>query len=148
MKDVAKDLEDRLALLRVRYEVAFYALSIHSPLEPIVESLESGLHDSLHSAVERVRALVDPAELESSKFWGTPLGVLLFAAGGHLGPSVSQAIASAVLHCSRQYVHELVVCGKLLSIAPPVGSTTARLVSTEGVRTLARKKIDRLVKQV
>jgi hypothetical protein len=145
MKDIRQDLEDRLALLRVRYEVAFHVKGGHWPIGPLAAALENGMHNGLDSAVRMVRALVDPGELESAKFWGTPLGVLLFSAGGFTDLACPQTVAAAVLRCSRQYVHELIVSGKLLSVAPPVGSTSGRMVESAGVRVLVMKKIDRLV---
>lgn len=146
MKDIRQDLADRLALLRVRYEVAFFAPFASTPdYEQLAGVLENGMHNGLSSAVEMVRALVDPGELESAKFWGTPLGVLLFSAGGYTDLACPQTVAAAVLRCSRQYVHELIVSGKLLSVAPPVGSTSGRMVESAGVRVLVMKKLDRLV---
>lgn len=146
MKDIRQDLADRLALLRVRYEVAFCALLASTPdYEGLAGVLENGLHSGLDHAVEMVRALVDPGELESAKFWGTPLGVLLFSAGGYTDLACPLAVATAVLRCSRQYVHELIVSGKLLPVAPPVGSTSGRMVESARVRVLVKKKLDRLV---
>lgn len=146
MKDIRQDLEDRLALLRVRYEVAFQApFAAPAPIDTLASVLENGMHNGLDSAVRMVRALVDPCELESAKFWGTPLGVLLFSAGGYTDLACPQTVAASVLRCSRQYVHELIVSGKLLSVAPPVGSTSGRMVESAGVRVLVMKKLDRLV---
>jgi len=147
MKDIKQDLTDRLLLLRNRYEVAFHTASDAGPreIELYAGVIEKGLHDGLESALRAARAIIDPADMDTAAFWGTPLGVLLFAAGGFTGLAVSQTIAASVLHCSRQYVHELVVSGKLLSLAPPVGSTGGRMVESAGVRVLVMKKLDRIV---
>ena len=146
MKDIVKDLEDRLALLNVRHEVAFAMFTGHYPYPEVAARLEEGLHEGNQDTVKRVQAVVDPADMDSAEFWATPLGVLLFAAGGYPRPMVPQAVVVSVLRCSRQYVHELLVSKKLLSVATPVGSTVTRMVDAKGVQALVKKKIDRLVK--
>lgn len=146
MKDIAKDLEDRLALLHVRWEVAFWAFTNRPDFAGMAAVLEHGLHDGDETCVKMVQAIVDPADMDSAEFWGTPLGVLLFAAGGYPRDMVPQSVVVSLLRCSRQYVHELIVSKKLLSVATPVGSTVTRMVDAKGVQALVKKKIDKLVK--
>lgn len=151
MKDIRQDLEDRLALFDLRHNIVFALFGgddlVGGPemYAYIAGKLEEGLHEGSPDTVKSVRALIDPGELDSAKFWGTPLGVLLFSAGGYVPLACPQTVAAAVLRCSRQYVHELIVSGKLLSVAPPVGSTSGRMVESAGVRVLVMKKLDRLV---
>lgn len=144
MKDVKKDLEDRLALLRDRYETAFATtvmLSAPAPFDTLASVLEGGLNERLDSAVTMAKAVIDPAELNSVAFWQTPLGALLFAAGGFPHKDMPQTLAARVLGCSRQYVSEMLKTGKLT--APHAAS---RMVLAEGVREQLCRKIDRLGK--
>lgn len=147
MKDIKQDLIDRMALLRVRYEVAFTDFVARPEFEARAAVIEEGLHQGLDSAVRMAQAIVDPAELDGTAFWATPLGVLLFAAGGYPRGQVPQPVVTCVLHCSRQYVHELIGKGKLTVVPQPVGSVTMRLVDAEGVKALVKKKLDKLVNQ-
>ena len=144
MKDIKQDLTDRLALLRVRYEVAFAApFAAPAPIDTLASVLENGMHNGLDSAAKMVRALVDPCELESAKFWGTPLGALFFAAGGFPGQEMPQTLAASVLGCSRQYVSSLVKDGKLAT--PSAAASRRKVVSAEAVRDLLRAKLDKFV---
>lgn len=114
MKDPVTDLTDRLALLRVRYEVAFHSpFALPGPVGPLAATLEEGLRNGMDTAVRMARAVVDPAEMDRAEFWGTALGRLMFAAGGHSGQVCTQATAAAVLGCSRQWVSAMVAEGKL-----------------------------------
>ncbi len=141
MKDVKQDLTDRLLLLRSRYEVAFRAdAGTGLAAEDLAAVVEAGLHDNLESALAAAHAIVDPADLATVAFWQTPLGVLLFAAGGFPHADLPQTLAARVLGCSRQYVSEMVKSGKLA--APHAKS---RLVSAYGVRELLRRKLDKFV---
>lgn len=150
MKDIRQDLIDRLALLDLRHNVVFGPFGGDDPSGDVMHAyiaakVEAGLHANKPGTVEIVRGIVDPAEMSTAKFWATPLGVLLFSAGGYTDLACSQTVAAAVLRCSRQYVHELIVSGKLLSVAPLVGSTSGRMVESAGVRVLVMKKLDMLV---
>lgn len=142
MKDIKQDLTDRALLLRSRYEAAFGVGSDRDDrwCELYAGVVEKGLHDSPESALRAVRAIVDPAEMGTAAFWRTPLGVLVFAAGGYPNETLPQTLAALVLGCSRQYVSEMVKTGKLA--APHAES---RMVGSAAVRDLLRRKLDRLV---
>jgi hypothetical protein len=128
MKDTIKDLADRLALLHVRHQVAFIQISI--PANPayltIAESLDAGLQVGDPDAAARVRGVVDPGDLSRSEFWATPLGRLLFLAGGYSGKTCTQTVAAGVLGCSRQWVSAMVAEGKLTT-APGRGVYAAEV---------------------
>jgi hypothetical protein len=150
MKDPVTDLTDRLALLVVRYNVAFNT-GKDGPghyLCTLADYLIGRVALGDQNAVSRLRAVVEPADLASASFWATPLGRLLFAAGGCGPAAMTQQDAADVLGCSRQYVNELVTGGRLLSVAPPAGSRArGRLVDTAQVRALLAQRLDKLVKQ-
>lgn len=142
MKDVKQDLTDRLLLLRSRYEVAFHTTDAtgNREIELYAGVIEKGLHDGLESAMNAVRAIVDPADLSNATFWRSPLGVLFFAAGGYPRPWLSQTDTAGILGCSRQYVHEMLVSGRLQR---PAGHRS--LVDAGSVRESLRRKLDRFV---
>jgi excisionase family DNA binding protein len=145
MKDIKQDLIDRLLLLRSRYEVAFHVNSDAGPreIELYAGVIEKGLHDGLDSALRAVRAIVDPADTATAAFWQTPLGVLFFAAGGFEADEMPQTLAASLLGCSRQYISEMVKNGKLVN--PGTGAARRRMVRSEAVRELLRRKLDRFV---
>jgi excisionase family DNA binding protein len=142
MKLAAEDIADRLGMLNVRYAVAF--CTIATPDDPkyreLAESLETALVRQDPEAVSRVRALVDHAELGKAAFWATPLGILLFYAGGFTSEEMPQTLAASLLGCSRQYVSELVKKGKL-----PTSRYGVRggMVQSEAVRQLLIHKLDK-----
>jgi hypothetical protein len=124
MKNITTDLAARLALLHTRAQVVLGRF----PAEPAdrlpadhassfyrdaAAMLEAGLREGNPDAIGKVRAVVDPADMDRSDFWGTPLGRLLFVAGGFGAETCSQAIAAGVLGCSRQWVSAMVSEGKL-----------------------------------
>lgn len=142
MKLAPQDIADRLAMLNVRYAVAF--CTVATPEDPkyreIAESLETALVRQDPEAVSRVRALVDHAELGKASFWATPLGVLLFYAGGFGAEDLPQTLAAALLGCSRQYVSEMVKSGKLSRSRFGV---RGGMVQAEAVRQMLIRKLDR-----
>jgi hypothetical protein len=141
MKDPVTDLADRLALLRVRYEVAFQAPHINppgGPVQPLATALAVGLEAGTELALNMVRAVVDPAETDTSEFWGTPLGRLMFTAGAYRGEACTQAVAAAVLGCSRQWVSAMVAEGKLTPV-------NGRNVPSDEVREVLKARAARLV---
>lgn len=136
MKTPIEDLSDRLGMLGIRYAVAFSTAA--GPPEPhamhtTAESIAAGLSRGDAVAVARARAIVDPAELSDSGFWGTPLGRLMFAAGafGSDDTTIGQAFAARVLDVSRQWVGTLIAQGRLTrvgSVMVPVGEVRGLLV--------------------
>lgn len=141
MKDPVTDLADRLALLRVRYEVAFQAANINppgGPVENLATVLAVGLENGSAMATRMIRAVVDPAEMERSEFWATPLGRLMFVAGAYQGESCTQATAAAVLGCSRQWVSAMVAEEKLTPV-------NGRNVMAEQVRQVLKSRANRLL---
>lgn len=142
---VLADLCERMNVLRLRHGIVFCDLSRAAiPFAPLAQSLAMGLAKGDKDAVIVARSLVDPTEQSRAEFWATPLGRLLFAAGGYPGETLSQTMAAGLLGCSRQRVHQLVVKGDLKS-APAVTVGT-REVFTGQVRHLLHTKIDKLVK--
>lgn len=143
MKDITKDLYDRLALLHNRYVVVFVALATRtagisdSYFVGIAAALEEGLRTGDADSVAMVRGVVDPAELDRAEFWGTPLGRLLFVAGGYQGQTVTQTMAAGLLGCSRQWVNAMVAEGKL---TPGI----ERGVYADQVREVLRVRAERL----
>lgn len=154
MKDPTKDLADRLALLNIRHQVAFASLgtpATRAQLTDLAEVLEAALRadtmgtiDQREQAVSRVRAIVDPSDLDdrdrATSFWATPLGRLLFAAGGYGQNTLSQSQAAGVLGCSRQWVHELVTAGRFTRIP----SLPVQVLTME-VQELLKARLDKLV---
>lgn len=139
MKDPVTDLADRLALLRVRYEVAFHSpFGAPGPVHALAVALSLNLRHGMDDAVRMTRAVVDPGDLDRPEFWGTPLGRLLFEAGGHVGETMTQTAAAAVLGCSRQWVNAMVAEDKLTSAAE-------RGVYVEQVRAVLKHRADRLL---
>jgi hypothetical protein len=153
VKDIMTDLRDRLAMLHTRHMVAFEFVAFFSgpadpPVyEPLAATLKAGLYSADPEIVTRVRALIDPSELvdldRPTSFWATSLGRLLFSAGGFYETALPRTLAAAVLGCSRQWVHELVVKGELQAAPSPAASD--RAVYAERVRTLLSKRLDGLV---
>ncbi len=145
-KDTITDLCERLHMLWLRYNVVFREPTHASPpYIPMAESLARGLLAEDKGAVVVTRSLVDLADTDRAEFWATPLGRLLFVAGGYGDETLTQSVASALLGCSRQWVHALVVKGDLDSF--PVDSKPGvRRVLVDQVRPLVKAKLDRLVK--
>jgi hypothetical protein len=150
MKDTITDLCERLDLLRLRYNIAFGIIGLPAaaarPYIPMAEAISRGLLDADPAAMNITRALVDPAEMYRPEFWGTPLGRLLFAAGGFPQQTCTQTVAAVVLGCSRQWVSAMVAEEKL---TPADG----RGVQVEQVRQVLKNRanrllIDKTVKQV
>lgn len=142
---VIADLCERMNVLRLRHGIVFRNLSpAVIPFIPLAESLAWGLAKEDKDAVIIARSLVDPTEQSRAEFWATPLGRLLFTAGGYPGETITQTLAAGLLGCSRQRVHQLVVKGDLKSA--PVDHLAAREVFTGQVRALLRTKIDKRVK--
>lgn len=140
--DVITDLCSRLHTLWLRAQVVFGTLDIphNIPYPPLAEALARGLAAADDVAVAHVRAIVDPAECEKVEFWRTPLGRLLFLAGGHELPHCSQSIAAAVLGVSRQWVSALVARDKLTQLDGGV--------RTDEVRRLLQARVDTVVNRV
>ena len=143
MKDIVKDLADRMALLRVRHDVVF--VQVGHPANPEYLSLAEALYEGLLAgdpvAVARARAVVDPADLDRKDFWATSLGRLMFAAGAFGSGMIGRGFAAGILGCSRQWVHELVTSGRLTR-----SPGSAVLVSADDVREVLKTRIDSLVK--
>jgi hypothetical protein len=95
-------------------------------------------------AVAVARSLVDPAEQAGREFWATPLGHLLFAAGGYPHDEMPQSYAAGLLGCSRQWVHALVTSGQVRSDVS--ARSAVRKVNAADIRTLLKTRIDQLVK--
>jgi len=143
---VVKDLCDRMALLHNRYDVVFRRTNVpgHLPYIPLAEALAAGLAADHPEAAKLARAVVDPADLDRPEFWATPLGRLMFAAGAFRDKAVTQTLAAAVLGCSRQWVHQMVVRGLLRTDAGL--NPAAREVYAKDVREMLKTKLDSLVK--
>lgn len=142
-KDIVTDLCERMHALWLRSQVVFGSandIPHNIPYIPLAEALLRGLVESDGLAVPHIRALVDKAEMDRSAFWGTDLGRLLFAADEGAVP-VSQAVAAAVLGCSRQWVSAMVAEGKLTA-------TNDRSVYSDEVRRVLKARVDRLVNNV
>jgi hypothetical protein len=91
-----------------------------------------------------VRAVVDPGDLDAhADFWSTPLGRLLFAAGGFKHEFISQVTAAAVLRLSRQRIHQLLAQGQLRHVTDAIGY---RVIRAEDARALLKSKLDEDVK--
>jgi hypothetical protein len=127
MKDAVSDLADRLAMLYTRSQVVFgsWAFGATPTDRLLIEHaanfyreaaayLRKGLTEGHPDAIGKVRAVIDPADMDRSEFWATPLGRLMFAAGAWWqGETCTQAVAAAVLGCSRQWISAMVAEGKL-----------------------------------
>lgn len=137
-KDVITELCERMDLLRLRYAILFRVENPATPpFVPMAEALARGLLSEDTNAIQITRTLVDPGELHRPDFWGTPLGRLLFLAGGYGQESCTQAVAAQVLSCSRQWVSAMVTEEKL-------GSTDDRGVFVDQVRMVVKHRADRL----
>lgn len=137
IKDPATDLCERLHRLWLRYNVVFREPTpANPPYIPLAESVLRGLADEDKWAVIITRSVVDQAEEDQPAFWGTPLGRLLFVAGGYPYDTCAQAVAAAVLGCSRQWVSAMVSDGKL--------SAADRGVHAEQVRQVLKSRANRL----
>jgi len=150
MKDTITDLADRLAMLHIRAQVVLGHFSSDEvdwfPVDHAANfyreaaaMLEGGLREGHPDAIGKVRAVVDPGDLDRAELWGTPLGRLLFTAGGYTGETCTQTVAASVLGCSRQWVNAMVAEHKLASAAD-------RGVYVAQVRGMLKARIDRLVK--
>jgi hypothetical protein len=128
MKTITDDLAARLALLHTRYQVVMgeftAAEADRLPIDHAADfyadaaaMLESGLRAAVPDAIGKVRAVVDPADLDRAEFWGTELGRLLFVSGGYVGETITQAATAGLLGCSRQWVNAMVADGKLTPAA-------------------------------
>lgn len=141
MKEPVTDLADRLALLAIRHCVALNTIAAAPPphvLHTFAEEMVAALRTSYPvAAVARVRAVVDPGDMDRADFWGTPLGRLLFLADGYGRETCSQAVAAAVFGCSRQWVSAMVAEEKL---APAAG----RGVFVEQVQGVLLARLKRL----
>lgn len=135
-KNVVTDLCDRMELLYSRWTVVFTKAEVpaYPPFVPLAEALAEGLAEGTKAAVRIARGVVDPGDLDDPQFWGTPLGRLLFAAGGCKDEMISQATAAAVLGCTRQWVSTLVGKGRL-------SHTVDSAVFTDEVRALLTLKL-------
>lgn len=142
MKNLTKDIYDRLTTLDARHCVVFGQFDNAAPCQDRAKALEKGLRAADADAVKAVTALIDAHELENSpRFWMTSLGRLLFAAGGYPKDKLTQTQAAGVLGCSRQYVHELISRGKI----EPSPRFPA-MVQATSVRRILIGKLDELVK--
>lgn len=141
MKDVKKDLADRMAMLHARYLTAFTAITLldEPPFDEIAKAMENGLWADDRNTVQRVRSVVDPADLDRPEFWATKLGRLLFAAGGYNDTSITRTHAALLLGCSRQWIHELVSRGTLQ--ASPSRTAVDREVYVTEVQNLLKGRL-------
>lgn len=141
MKDTVTDLCERLDLMRLRYNIAFGIIGLPAiaapPYIPMAEAIGRGLLNADPGAMNVTRALVDPAEMDRPEFWGTPLGRLLFTAGGFPREACTQTVAAAVLGCSRQWVSAMVAEEKL-------AAADDRGVYVEQVRQVLKSRANRL----
>lgn len=114
-KGPVADLCERMDTLRLRYNLVFNAQVTPAapPYIPMAEALVQALTIGDPAAVNVARAVVGFDQLTRSEFWGSPLGRLLFAAGGFPSEMCSQSVAAAVLSCSRQWVSAMLAEGKL-----------------------------------
>lgn len=138
MKDVISDLCDRMDLLRLRYGVVFRSGTLPPPpYIPMAEALSRGLIREDPAAITTAQSLIDPTEMDRPSFWGTPLGRLMFMAGGFPGDTCTQTAAAEVLSCSRQWVCAMVADGKLTA-------AMGRAVFVEQVRQVLKNRANRL----
>jgi hypothetical protein len=137
--DIITDLRSRMAILASRHNVAFNLAGLVDA-GALAEGLLRGLAEGDVVARVRILALVDQGEMDRPAFWSTDLGRLLFAADGGAKP-ITQAVAAAVLGCSRQWVSAMVAEGKL-------SATNDRNVYSDEVRRVLKARVDRLVNKV
>jgi hypothetical protein len=142
-KDIITDLCARMAQLASRHNVAFGLGAAPRPTstalaEGLLRGLLRGLAEGDVVAHARILALVDQGEMDRPAFWGTDLGRLLFAAEGGARP-ITQAVAAAVLGCSRQWISAMVAEGKLTRVDDRGG------VYSDEVRRVLKARVDRLV---
>lgn len=147
-KDTITDLCERMHLLHMRNVIVFHESGTgpigNIPYIPLAEALARGLLADDKDAVATAHAVVGMNDLFRADFWVTPLGRLLFQAGGYPGDSCTQTVAAAAMGCTRQYVHALVKSGQIRSQAGI--NPAAREVNVVDVRDLLKTKLDRLVK--
>jgi len=147
IETTADAIRNRLEALHLRHAIAF---QYHTPpkgdlIEGFAEELDERLEHDDELAVIILRALINPEDLATdARFWKTPLGRLLFAAGGFLHETISQSDAAGVLRLSRQRVHQLVQSGRLRSA--PADDRRWMMVRSEDVRLLLRSQLDKHVK--
>jgi hypothetical protein len=143
MTDIITDLCERMHVLHLRHLVVFEPSHpadggrVIDMYVPRAEALVRGLIDSDHAAVVIVRSLVDPGDMGEPTFWGTPLGRLLFCAGGYERQTCTQTEAAAVLGCSRQWISAMVGEGKL-------DAAEGRRVRVDQVCGVLKARADRL----
>lgn len=148
MKDPITDLADRLALLHTRHQVVLGGFPADEadrlPADHAVNFYRDaaaylllGLQEEHPDSIGKVRAAIDPAEMDRSEFWATPLGRLMFVAGAYRGETCTQATAAAALGCSRQWVSAMVAEEKLDRVAGGV--------PVEQVRSVLKHRADRLL---
>lgn len=115
VKSPIADLCERMDTLRLRYNLVFNPKDAPAapPFIPMADTIVRGLTDSDKAAVNVARAVVGFDQLARAEFWGTPLGRLLFSAGGFPTETCSQTVAANVLSCSRQWVSAMLADGKL-----------------------------------
>lgn len=142
MKNAIEDLTDRLAMLENRFAVAFPFAEkfLFPPYVEMAEAVAAGLLSGFDSSLKVAKAIVDPADMDTQKFWGTPLGRLMFAAGAITDEMIPRALACEVLGFSRQSLHERIVKGSVSDTGMQA------LVLTEEIRALLRTRLDVLVK--
>lgn len=141
LEPVIEEIRKRLDLLQLRYSIIWPKRTVPSPeaVSECARDVAESLARRDVPAVHIVRALVDPADLAGHPFWSTPLGRLLFAAGGYPCGEMTQATAATVLNLSRQRVHQLVLSGALRSETG--GIPSARMVRAGDVCDLLRHRI-------
>lgn len=116
MTEVLKDLCERMDLLHLRHAIVFdkdAEFRAGPPYIPMAEALVKGLAAGDTNAATVAKSIIGMAEMQRSEFWGTPLGRLMFAGGCFPSRTCSQAVAAAVLACSRQWVSAMLAEGKL-----------------------------------
>lgn len=137
MTDIITDLIERMHVLHLRHQVVFTRADPRPGYLSTAETLVRGLVNGDKTAVTIVKALVDPGDTGEPAFWGTPLGRLLFCAGGHQRDTCTQAEAAAVLGCSRQWISAMVGEGKL-------DAAEGRRVRVDQVCGVLKARADRL----
>jgi hypothetical protein len=146
LEPVVEQIRSRMEQLHLRYVTIYPNHPMPSlGLTPaFAEEMAERLAHGDELSVEVLRAVVDPGDLLDESFWATPLGRLMFAAGGYKRGVMTQTAAAAVLGLSRQRVHQLILSeglGSDTSVNP-----AARMVRVEDVRFLLKPRLDALVK--
>lgn len=117
LEPVIEQIRRCMEQLHLRYATIYPNHPMPAPglITAFAEEMTERLARDDETAVKIMRAFVDSADLLSADFWRTPLGRLMFAAGG-FGPDsemVGQSFAGGVLGFSRQRVAQLVADGRL-----------------------------------